>query len=231
MTYIDIALTIITLTTLEIFLGIDNLIFLSILTEKLPSHVRRRARHLGLSLAWVTRLLLLFFAVCLVTLNQPLFTFKGTSFSIHGLFLIAGGFFLIAKATQEIHYDVDKPKNRTFPRQHKGPSFWKVVTQVALMDVVFSLDSVLTAIGLTSIFWIMAVAITISILMMIYLSASIAQFIERNPTIKILALCFLLLIGILLISDGFSFHIPREYLYVVMGFSLLVEFLNFLKKR
>ncbi|PJD94299.1 MAG: hypothetical protein CK424_00290 [Legionella sp.] len=230
MTYMDIGLTLLTLTALEIILGVDNLVFLSILTEKLPQGLRRKARYWGLSFAWVSRLFLLAFALVLVRLNTPLFAIHGFSFSVHTLFLISGGFFLIAKATQEIHMEVE-PQELSSKTLKKQYSFWGVVLQVALMDIVFSIDSILTAIGLTTEFWIMAVAISIAILVMIYSSTAISEFISRHPTIKMLALCFLLLIGTLLIADGFSFHVPREYLYAVMIFSLGVEGLNHLKRR
>ncbi len=230
MTYMDMGLTLLTLTALEIILGVDNLVFLSILTEKLPQGLRRKARYWGLSFAWMSRLFLLAFALVLVSLNETLFEIRGYSFSIHTLFLIIGGFFLIAKATQEIHIEVD-PQELSPKDLKKKYSFWGVVLQVALMDIVFSTDSVLTAIGLTNEFWIMALAISIAIIVMLYSSTAIAEFISRYPTIKMLALCFLLLIGTLLIADGFSFHVPREYLYTVMIFSLGVEGLNHLKRR
>ncbi|MCR9191154.1 MAG: TerC family protein [Gammaproteobacteria bacterium] len=230
MIIVDVFVTLATLTALEIILGIDNLIFLSILTEKLPVKERQKARYWGLSFAWVSRLFLLAFALALTNMQDTLFTFKDTDFSVRTLFLIIGGFFLIAKATQEIHFEVD-PGAMAAQHKSKRYHFWGVVLQVAVMDIVFSIDSVLTAVGLTNEFWIMAAAISIAIIAMIYLSATIAAFIHSHPTIKMLGLCFLLLIGTLLIADGFSFHIPREYLYVVMVFSLGVEGLNYLKKR
>lgn len=230
MNIIDMAMTLSTLTVLEIVLGIDNLVFLSILTQKLPDHQRKRARYWGLSLAWMARLILLMSALALVKLNQTLFVLWHIPFSVHSLFLLIGGFFLVAKATQEIHYETTSKIN-FFAAKTKRINFWSVVVQVAMLDIVFSLDSVLTAIGLTNHFWIMASAITIAILCMLYLSTAITRFIQRFPTIKMLALCFLLLIGTLLIADGLAFHIPRDYLYVVMIFSLMVEILNHLRNK
>lgn len=226
---VDISLTLVTLVVLEIILGIDNLIFLSILTDKLPLKSRQRARYWGLTFAWMARLFLLAFAVVLVNLNKALFVFKGVSFSVHTMFLLLGGFFLIAKAIQEIHFEMT-PRSALLRETEGRHSFWDVVIQVAMMDLVFSIDSVMTAIGLTTQFWIMAVAISIAIIAMLHLSATITKFIHKYPTIKMLALCFLFLIGTFLIADGFSFHIPREYLYVVLVFSLSIESLNIYKK-
>lgn len=225
---LDVVVTLSTLVILELILGVDNLIFLSILTEKLPSHDRKRARYWGLTFAWVTRLFLLAFAVVLVKLNDTLFVWNDTNFSIHTLFLLIGGFFLVAKAIQEIHLEMT-PHSLLVSESKKRQSFWKVVIQVGMMDVIFSIDSVMTAIGLTREFWIMATSISIAIIGMIYLSATITKFIHAYPTLKMLALCFLLLIGTFLVADGFSFHIPREYLYVVLFFSLGIETLNILK--
>lgn len=232
MEIVDIVLSLIALTILEVILGIDNLIMLSIITEKLPLNKRKKARHWGLTFSWVTRLILLGSAVYLVSLTQTLFSIGDYSFSARDVFLILGGMFLLWKATDEIHKDIaDEPNTEPQKNQkYSTRSFGVVIAQVALMDIIFSLDSVLTAIGLTKIFWIMAVAITIAILIMIYASQSVGEFINRNPTIKILALSYLLLIGTLLIADGFSFHIPRAYLYFSMGFSLAVEALNTLRR-
>lgn len=228
MSSVDVAVTLSTLVILEIILGVDNLIFLSILTEKLPIQDRKRARYWGLTFAWITRLFLLAFAVVLVKLNDPLFEWGNKKFSIHTLFLLIGGFFLVAKAIQEIHLEMT-PRSMMISESKKRQSFWQVVIQVGMMDVIFSIDSVMTAIGLTAEFWIMAVSISIAIIGMIYLSAAITKFIQSYPTVKMLALCFLLLIGTFLVADGFSFHIPREYLYVVLFFSLAIEILNILK--
>ena len=227
---IEIVVGIIALIILEIVLGIDNLVFLSILTEKLPKEQRKRARRWGLTFAWVTRLMLLASAVWLAKLTQPFLVWSSFSFSVRDLFLFVGGAFLIAKATQEIHFDVAETKAEQKSIRHGSATFRGVVIQVGLMDIIFSLDSVLTAVGLTTNFAVMAFAITCAILVMIYASEPVSEFIEKHPSIKMLALCFLILIGTLLVADSFSFHVPRGYLYFAMGFSLGVESLNLLKQ-
>ncbi|MDR3491113.1 MAG: TerC family protein [Gammaproteobacteria bacterium] len=230
-TFIDIALSLTTLTILELVLGIDNLVFLAIITQKLPKHLQRKARQLGLTLAWVTRLILLASALALTQLTKPLFAFMGWAFSGRDLFLLGGGIFLLAKATQEIHFELDPQASSEINIQPKKNHFFLIVIQIAILDIIFSLDSVLTAIGLTQIFWVMAVAITIAILAMIFVSEPLSRFIERHPTIKMLALSFLILIGTILIADGCGYHVPRGYIYFAMGFSLFIEFLNSLKRR
>jgi predicted tellurium resistance membrane protein TerC len=230
MELVNLLTSLLVLIVLEIILGIDNLIFLSILTEKLPTTQRANAQKVGLSLALMTRLLLLGFAVKLSTLTTPYIVWHTISFSIRDLFLFIGGAFLIAKATQEIHHDIEQP-DKLVTHYRKTVSFKKVVIQIAVMDIIFSFDSVLTAIGLTTTFWVMALAISVAILIMIYASRMVSQFIEKNPTIKMLALSFLILIGMVLIADSFSFYIPRAYVYFAMGFSLAVELLNLLKRR
>lgn len=231
MDVVDIIVSLMALIILEVILGIDNLVFLSILTEKLPLAQRRSARRWGLTFAWVTRLILLASAVWLAKLTKPLISFAQFSFSARDLFLFAGGAFLIAKATQEIHHEVGEDEGGMLPAAEKLVTFKSVVLQVALMDIIFSLDSVLTAIGLTTRFWVMAVAITIAIIVMIYASEPVSRFIERHPTVKMLALSFLILIGMVLVADSFSFHVPRAYIYFAMGFSLGVEALNLLRQR
>ena len=231
MELLDIIVSLLALIVLEIILGIDNLVFLTILTDKLPKEQRQRARRWGLSFAWVTRLMLLTSAVAISKLSYPLVNFREFSFSLRDLFLFMGGLFLIAKATQEIHNDVEKEERVTHDINLPRLTFKTVVTQVALMDIIFSLDSVLTAIGLTNRFWIMALAITFAILVMIYASEPVSQCIEKNPTLKMLALSFLILIGMVLVADSFAFHVPRGYIYFAMGFSLAVETLNIMKRR
>ena len=231
MELLDIIVSLLALILLEIILGIDNLVFLSILTEKLPKEERRRARRWGLSFAWITRLILLASAVWIAKLSHPLFSLGEFSFSIRDLFLLMGGMFLIGKATQEIHNDVEKDTVTLSEFTSPMVTFKAVVIQVALMDVIFSLDSVLTAIGLTSRFWVMALAITRAILVMIYAREAVSKCIEKHPTLKMLALSFLILIGMVLIADSFSFHVPRGYVYFAMGFSLGVEALNMMKRQ
>lgn len=226
----DILSSFIALTILEIVLGIDNLVFLAIISQKLPVHQQKSARRTGLTLAWVTRLILLGLAVWLTKLTAPLFHISTMAITGRDIFLFIGGLFLLAKATQEIHTEVE-PKISNTKANSKTQKFVFVVTQIALLDIVFSLDSVLTAIGLTQRYWLMAAAITISILTMIFASEPLSKFIEKHPTVKMLALSFLILIGMALIADSLSFHIPRGYLYFAMGFSLMVEFLNLLRKK
>lgn len=230
MEFVDILSSLLALIILEIVLGIDNLVFLSILTEKLPKEQRRSARRWGLIFAWVTRLMLLASAIWLAKLSHPLFTIGDLSISVRDIFLFIGGAFLIGKATQEIHHEVGESETEVTARNEKIITFKGVVIQVALMDIIFSLDSVLTAIGLTNLFWVMALAITCAILVMIYASEPVSRFIDKHPTIRMLALSFLILIGMVLIADSFSFHIPRGYVYFAMGFSLGVEALNHLKR-
>lgn len=232
MDFLDISLSLIALVVLEVVLGIDNLVILSILTEKLPIEKRRKARRWGLTFAWVTRLLLLASAIYMVGMVKPLFSIGDFTFSARDIFLSLGGAFLIWKATDEIHQDMmnESPNILKNKKKNSAATFKLVVAQIALLDIIFSLDSVLTAVGLTSHFWVMAVAITFAIIIMLYASEVVSSFIEKHPTIKMLALSYLILIGMVLIADGFSFHIPRGYLYFAMGFSLSVESLNFMKR-
>ena len=220
----------ITLSILEIVLGIDNLVFLAIVTQRLPKHQQKRARKLGLTLAWVTRLLLLASALWISRLTTPLFTLSSFEFTGRDIFLIAGGMFLLAKSTQEIHTEME-PEEHATNVLPKFSSMWLVVTQIAILDIIFSIDSVLTAIGLTQHFWLMAAAITIAIIAMICASEPLSLFVEKHPTVKMLALSFLILIGMVLIADGFHTHIPRGYVYFAMAFSLFVEVLNLVRKK
>lgn len=230
MEFLDIALSFLTLTILEVILGIDNLVFLAIVTQRLPKAQQPKARRLGLTLAWVTRLMLLASAIWLTRLTQPLFSLFAYTFSWRDVFLIAGGLFLLAKSTQEIHAELEPDKPEKSLKVQAVKMHW-VVIQIALLDIIFSLDSVLTAIGLTRRFWLMASAITIAIVAMLCASEPLSRFVERHPTIKMLALSFLILIGTVLIADGFEFHIPRGYIYFAMGFSLFVESLNILVRK
>lgn len=231
MDLVNIGLSLIALVILEVVLGIDNLVILSILTEKLPAEKRKKARRWGLTFAWMTRLILLASAVFMVHLVKPLVTVGTVTLSARDLFLIVGGAFLIWKSTDEIHQDVShQPLAVPVTKKvYSAATFRGVVIQIALLDIIFSLDSVLTAVGLTSVYWVMALAITIAILIMIYASEPVSDFIMKHPTIKMLALSYLILIGMVLVADGLSFHIPRGYLYFAMGFSLSVEALNLLR--
>lgn len=226
----DILLSFITLSLLEIILGIDNLVFLSIVSQKLPKKQQKSVRQVGLFLALILRLLLLFSAVWIAKLTTPLFTINEFSFSVRDLFLLLGGIFLIVKATQEIHneleiIDYEEKTKLAYPK------FSWVVLQITLLDVVFSLDSILTAIALTQRYWLMVLSIVLAILTMLFLSEPLSKFIEKHPTIKMLALSFLILIGTALIADGFHFHIPRGYIYFAMGFSIMVEVLNIIYRN
>lgn len=224
-----ILFSLLTLTFLEIVLGVDNLVFLSIISAKLPLHQRKLARRLGLIFALITRLLLLGSVVWLVHIKQPLFTLGGIGFSIRDILLFAGGLFLLVKATQEIHREIEPTESHTTAKFH---SLFFVIAQIGILDIIFSLDSVFTAVGLTDQFYIMAIAICIAILTMIFLSEPLSKLINDHPTIKILALSFLLLIGVILIADAFHHHIPREYVYFSIFFSIFVELLNsFVRSR
>lgn len=226
MDIIDILVSLSALIILEIVLGIDNLVFLAILSEKLPKEQRKKARRWGLTFAWVTRLLLLASAVYLSKMTKPIIVVLDNAFSVRDLFLLLGGFFLIFKATQEIHSEIVGLEVHKEEKKSKKITLRKTVIQIAVMDIIFSLDSVLTAIGLTNQFWIMALAITCAILVMIFASEPVSKFIDKHPTLKMLALNFLLLIGVVLIADSFHAHIPRSYIYFSMGFSIFVEMLN-----
>ncbi len=227
---IDILLSFITLTILEIVLGIDNLVFLAIASQKLPKKQQKKARRIGLTLAWMMRLLLLASAVWLSQLTKPLFHLFNLGVSGRDIFLFVGGLFLLAKATQEIHNELDTDKPKTSIKVKRNKFAW-IVAQIAVLDIIFSLDSVLTAIGLTRNFWIMASAITIAILTMLFASEPLSRFVERYPSIRMLALSFLILIGMILVADALHFHVPRGYVYFAMGFSLLVEFLNLIRRK
>jgi predicted tellurium resistance membrane protein TerC len=219
-------IALVTLSLLEIVLGIDNIIFISILVGRLPEARRERARIVGLALAMITRVALLFSIVWLTRLVQPWFTLWGQEFSGRDLILIAGGLFLIVKSVLEVHNTLegaeDERKARVFA------SFVVIVVQIAIIDIVFSLDSVFTAVGLASPDQvpIMVAAIVIAILVMMLVSGYISHFVERHPTVKILALSFLVLVGIALVADGFGSHIPKGYLYFAMAFSVGVEMVN-----
>jgi predicted tellurium resistance membrane protein TerC len=232
MTWVFISDTLVSLTILtflEIVLGVDNLIFISIICNRLPLDQQKLARRVGLGLALITRLLLLASVLWLIGLTKPLFTIAGTGFSGRDLFLIAGGLFLLYKSTLEIHTEVQGGEETAVKK--KFARFGIVVTQIAILDIVFSLDSIFTAVGLTQTFWIMATAITIAIILMIVASEPLSRFVQRLPTIKMLALSFLLMIGTMLIADGFHFHVPREYIYFALTFSIVVEALNMLAAR
>lgn len=220
----------VTLSALEIVLGVDNLVFVALLAGRLPLQQRGKARKLGLGLALGTRLALLGSIAWLVHLTDPVVSLAGRSFSWRDLILLAGGAFLLFKGTREIHLRVDGgDENDDAGRNVAG--FVGTIVQIVLFDVVFSLDSVITAVGIADEVWVMVAAIVAAMALMLAASDPLASFIERHASVKMLALSFLLLIGMMLVADGFGFHVPRGYVYAAMGFSVLVEGLNLLAAR
>ncbi len=213
-----------TLTVLEIVLGIDNIVFISIISEKLPLAQQPRARRLGLAAALITRVLLLFSLSWLVKLTNPLFELLGHGYSGRDIILIIGGLFLLAKATHEIHGNLEAEDGSKSKKL--ASSFAGVIFQIMILDIVFSLDSVITAVGMVDEVSIMITAVIISVIVMMLSVNKIAAYIARHPSIKILALSFLLLIGVSLIGDGTGHHIPKGYIYFAMAFSVIVELLN-----
>jgi predicted tellurium resistance membrane protein TerC len=221
-----------TLIALEVVLGIDNLIFISILTNKLPVADRERARRIGIGLALIMRLVLLSTIAFIVQMTEPLFTAFGHGFSWRDLILIAGGLFLVWKATKEIHHNVDPdPTDDVFDTRVATMAFSAAIAQIILLDLVFSIDSIVTAVGMTDDILIMVIAVVVTVLVMLLAATPLANFINANPTIVMLALSFLLMIGMALIADGFGFHVPKGYIYAAMGFSALVEALNMLARN
>jgi predicted tellurium resistance membrane protein TerC len=218
-----------TLTALEIVLGIDNVIFLSVIVAQIPEPQASRARKIGLSLALVFRILLLTFLVWLIGLTRDVFVVSGMSFSWRDLILIGGGLFLIAKATHEIHNEVEGDEDEA--ARAGASAFAWVIVQIVVVDMVFSLDSIITAIGMASDLAIMIAAVVIACLVMYISSGPVARFVAEHPTTKMLALAFLVLIGVALVADGFEFHIPRGYIYFAIAFSAAVEFFNVLARH
>jgi predicted tellurium resistance membrane protein TerC len=213
-----------TLTVLEIVLGIDNIVFISILAGKLKPEERGRARKLGLALAMGTRILLLLSITWVMGLTAPLFTAFGKEISGRDLILLLGGLFLIAKSTHEIHDKLEGPDRHGGTKA--AASFGAVLVQIALLDIVFSLDSVITAVGMAEHVGVMIIAVVLAVAVMLFSAAPISNFVERHPTVKMLALSFLLLIGMSLIGEGLDQHIPKGYIYFAMGFSIFVEMIN-----
>ncbi len=221
-----------TLIAMEVVLGIDNLIFISILTNKLPEHQRANARRIGIGLAMIFRLALLGTIAVIVSLTAPLFTVFGHGFSWRDLILIAGGLFLVWKATKEVHHRVDPdPHPSLFDRRDASLGFAAALGQIVLLDIVFSIDSIITAVGMTPHIPIMVIAVVVAVVVMMVAATPLAEFIGRNPTIVMLALSFLLMIGMVLIADGFGVHVPKGYIYAAMAFSAGVEWLNMLARR
>lgn len=225
-------IALITLVVMEVVLGIDNLVFISILTNKLPADQRERARRIGIGLALVLRLALLGTVAWIVKLTTPIFEAFGQGFSWKDLILIAGGLFLVWKATKEIHHNVDPVDHEEdFIASSATQTFAAAIGQILLLDLVFSVDSIITAVGMTPHLPIMVVAVIIAVAVMLVAATPLANFIEKNPTIVMLALGFLLMIGTTLIAEGMGFHVPKGYVYAAMAFSGLVEVLNMFARR
>ncbi len=219
----------VTLTVLEVVLGIDNLVFISVLVSRCNPVQAERARKIGLSLALIFRLLLLFTLTALMALREPIVTILGNPISWRDIILIGGGLFLLAKATHEIHREIEPNDSETAVAPVQ--SFFWVVVQLVAVDLVFSVDSIITAIGMAEDLEVMVVAVVIAMVVMYFASRPVSDFIAKHPTTKMLALAFLLLIGVALIADGFDVHIPRGYIYFAMAFAGVVEFFNVLAKR
>lgn len=229
----DLIIGFLTLTLLEVVLGIDNLVFISILSNKLPEHQRGRARKTGIALALVTRLMLLASISWIVQLTTPLFAIGSLEFSGQSLILLVGGFFLLGKGTYEIHESLEgEPGHKSVK---SGAVFGAVVAQIVALDIVFSLDSVITAVGMINPagfgIWVMVAAVIVAVIVMLFLANPLAEFVNKHPTVKMLALAFLLLIGMSLVAEGFHFHIEKGFIYAAMGFSVFVEVLNLLAAR
>lgn len=220
----DSIIALLSLIALEVVLGIDNIIFISILSDKLPENQRNKLRYWGIGLAMVMRLLLLAAISWILKLDTTLFTFSGVDFSGKGIILIVGGIFLIYKATKEIYH-----KTETVTQENKTATkatFGKLLGEVILLDLVFSVDSIITAVGMVNELWIMYTAVIITVLIMLIASKPISEFIKKHPSFKILALCFLMMIGVSLIAEGLQFHIPKGYIYFSMLFAFLVDIIQ-----
>ncbi len=220
----EIWIALLTLTSIEIVLGVDNIVFISILAGKLPKEQQERARVIGLAVAMITRVLLLLSITWVMRLTEPLFRVFGQELSGRDLILLGGGIFLLAKSTLEIHENLEAHGGEKTRKQ--AASFMGVIAQIAVLDIVFSLDSVITAIGLAEQIPVMVAAIVIAVLVMMFSARAISAFIDKHPTVKILALSFLLLIGVALVAEAFELHLPKGYIYFAMAFSVFVEMLN-----
>ncbi len=220
----EIWIALLTLTALEIVLGIDNIIFITVLAGRLPENERNRGRIIGLAMAMITRILLLLSLTWIMGLTKPLFQILSQEISGRDIILLIGGLFLLAKSTHEIHANLEGEEERV--ETSKSVSFMGVITQIAILDIVFSLDSVITAVGMVNQIPVMIAAIIIAIIVMMVSAQSIGDFVESHPTIKMLALSFLILVGVSLVGEGLDFHIPKGYIYFAMAFSVGVEMLN-----
>ena len=218
----EIIIPLISLIALEVILGIDNIIFISILADKLPDSQRNKLRFWGIGLAMVMRLILLAFIAWILKLDQTLFTLFDISFTGKGLILIAGGLFLMYKSTIEIYHKTEIAQNDT-PNVPSNSSFKRLLSEVILLDLVFSIDSIITAVGMVQELWVMYTAVILTVVIMLFASKPISDFIRKHPSFKILALCFLMLIGVSLMAEGFQFKIPKGYIYFSMAFAFLVD--------
>ncbi len=225
----DNLIALVTLTALEVVLGVDNVIFISILAGKLPLQDQARARRVGLMAAMVMRILLLFSLAWIVRLTAPLVTVLGRGISGRDLILLGGGLFLIAKATMEIHEKLEGVEGERSSRV--APSFGAVILQIMVLDIVFSLDSVITAVGMAESLTVMVVAVMLAVGIMMISAGAVSEFVQRHPTVKVLALSFLMLIGMSLVGEGLGQHIPKGYVYFAMGFSVFVEMINLRVRR
>lgn len=226
---IDGLISLLTLTAMEIVLGIDNIVFLSIVVGKLPASQQRSARTIGLLGALLFRIGLLFTVSWLASLTNALFLIGSFGVTGRDLIMLGGGLFLIAKSTSEIHHKIED--GEISGEEGSAASFWNIIFQVILLDIIFSVDSIITAVGLSGNLTIMVLAVVISLVIMLIFSGKVSDFINEHPTMKILALSFLIMIGVMLLADGLHFHIPKGYVYFAMAFSLLVEFINMRVRR
>jgi predicted tellurium resistance membrane protein TerC len=222
----EVWLSFATLAALEVVLGVDNIIFIAILSGRLPEHQRERARRVGLAGAFVSRLGLLAALSWIVRLDKPLFHLGDKPFSGKALILLAGGLFLLYKATKEIHHKLEAADEDGVVIPKAALTFGAVIFQIMLLDMVFSIDSVITAVGMTPYIWIMVAANVVALIVMLAVGRGISEFVEKHPSIKVLALSFLLMIGLVLIAEGFGVHVPKGYVYGAMGFSVFVELIN-----
>jgi predicted tellurium resistance membrane protein TerC len=222
----EVWLSFATLAALEVVLGVDNIIFIAILSGRLPVHQREKARKLGLAGAFVSRLALLGMLSWIVKLDKPLFEIAGKGFSGKALILLVGGLFLLYKATKEIHHKLEAADGDGLGVQTAAVTFGSVIFQIVLLDMVFSIDSVITAVGMTPYIAVMVAANVVALVVMLAVGRQISEFVERHPSVKVLALSFLLMIGLVLLAEGFGVHVPKGYVYGAMGFSVFVEMIN-----
>ena len=223
---IDMLLAFLTLSLMEVILGIDNIIFISILTNKLPNEIRRQARIFGIGLALITRILMLLSIKWIMGLTDPFLVLSGFEISGRAMILFSGGVFLIVKSLKELYDFVERESQEVVSKLNVRNSLIGIILQIALLDIVFSFDSILTAIGMTDYLPIMIAAIVVAMIVMLFFSALVSRFVEKFPSLQILALTFLILIGFVLIFEAFEYHISKSYIYAALGFSLLIELIN-----